>query len=438
MNRILRLQLLLLQLLATSACERSTGQVVAALMPGLIQPPEALDEDPAADRIRVTLIAEATAHGYTYSGSSPGPTIVGRVGDYLEVQLINRLDAPTTIHWHGLTVPVSEDGVAPLVGPGERRVYRFPLTHAGTFWYHPHFDTAAQVDRGLYGMLVVKTSDQPALPELVLIFDQPLEQQVHDEPPAHGHGQLVERWQVNGVAQPKLALPGGSVVRARVLNASNYGYLDLRLPNLGIIAKDQGLLPGWDPEPLILGPGDRAELELRVGPADFEIQTNPYTLNGGARWGEPQTLLTVIADPPAPLPKSADWPFMAAPSPPDPGATDIVYAFAGSDRIGHWLINGQAFPNITPESVAVGSRPIIELVNVSPTEHPFHTHGSHFEILSIDGVAPPFRRVEDTLNVKIGQKVRLRLLADVPGEWMVHCHILPHAEEGMMTMLRIE
>jgi FtsP/CotA-like multicopper oxidase with cupredoxin domain len=81
---------------------------------------------------------------------------------------------------------------------------------------------------------------------------------------------------------------------------------------------------------------------------------------------------------------------------------------------------------------------VIELRNISQSAHPFHLHGHAFEVLAIDGVAPDYRVFEDTFDVAPYSIVRLGLLANNPGEWMAHCHILPHAEGGMMTMLMVE
>ncbi|MCB9645447.1 MAG: multicopper oxidase domain-containing protein [Deltaproteobacteria bacterium] len=92
---------------------------------------------------------------------------------------------------------------------------------------------------------------------------------------------------------------------------------------------------------------------------------------------------------------------------------------------------------MTIHELPVGQPRIIEVRNLSPSEHPFHTHGMSFEVLSINGQAPAARRVEDTLNLGIRDAVRLLVRPEVPGDWMTHCHILPHAEDGMMTVLRV-
>ena len=114
-----------------------------------------------------------------------------------------------------------------------------------------------------------------------------------------------------------------------------------------------------------------------------------------------------------------------------------MYAFSGSDRTGLWLINGETFPDVTVHELAYDSEAVIEVRNLSPSEHPFHLHGLHFEVLSVNGRPSPWRTIEDTFNLRIRDRVRLKVQADNPGDWMTHCHILPHADDGMMTVLRV-
>jgi FtsP/CotA-like multicopper oxidase with cupredoxin domain len=428
--------------------------------------PEAADLDPAPGVLHVSLRAAPTGDAtfpYAYNGQHPGPTLRARVGDTLVVDLENALPDATTIHWHGVDVPHAMDGSphqvpgghdhdpAPAhdhtaaVAPGARFTYRFPLTRAGTFWYHPHFDTARQVDGGLFGALIV---EDPAAPRpddtLTLIFDRPHEGHHSPRTPA-GHGRLTERWHINGAEAP-LTHParGGTTTHVRLINASSTGYLDLRWPAIRHIAGDQGWLPAVQtPDRLLLGPGDRAEVEWLIGAEGFTVQAQPYSLNGGATGHAVIDLINVevtapadsIAPPPPPLPLA--WPFTGAAVPSDPPYSDIVYVLTGSDRTGVWHINGQRFPDVTVQSVPRGSRPIIEVRNLSPTHHPFHIHGNPFDVLSLDGVPPPYAMLEDTIDIPIHGRLRLQLRADNPGEWMTHCHILPHAEEGMMTLLRV-
>ena len=426
-------------------------------------PIEATDVDPDPKTVHVHLRAAAKVHdteqgplqGYAYNDGLPGPTIRARLGDRLVVDLENAMDVSTTIHWHGLKVPYAMDGVtwqsAPVLAGGAF-TYSFTLTQAGTFWYHPHFDSAHQVDGGLYGALIVEDPADP-LPdeELVLIFDQWNEAPMssggkhddgHDHTAGHTHdhglGTLTAHWIVNGQTEPFVHVEAGHSVRVRMINASNAGYLDLRWPGIRHIASDQGLLAALsEPTGLVLAPGDRADVEWLVGGAGFAVTTAPWSLNGGAATGPEQTLLTVEAVGTAAAPSPLAWPFSGLRPTPDPPWSDITYVLTGSAIGGQWLINGEAFPNVTLHEIAAGATAVIEVRNLSSTEHPFHLHGVPFEVLSVDGVAPKWLTIEDTLNIAIRQTVRLRVVGDNPGDWMAHCHILTHADQGMMTVLRI-
>lgn len=427
-----------------------TGVAWAQDIPPLM---DAEDLDPAPDVIRVRLRAEQdpVTGRYTYNGQSPGPVLRGRVGDTLIVELTNGLGAPTTIHWHGLELPVEMDGVPWMRGPvpaGDRFEYRFTLRHPGTFWYHPHFDTERQVDAGLYGLLIVEDPAEPIVEELLLIFDADAEfdAAIDDLPPndpgrpAHGHGGRAHAWHINGVMAPaRWQARGGQTVRVRMLNVSNTGYVALRWPGLRQIAGDQGLLSAAArPDQVVLAPGDRGEFEWQIGMQGFTVERLPYSINGGRTWADPLPFFTVDVDQPAPAPPPVQWPFSGTPPAVDPGHADLIYTFHGSDRTGLWLINGERFPDITIETVAQGSRPIVEVRNASASHHPFHVHGMRFEVLSINGEPVPERRLEDTIDIGIRERVRLALYPREPGDWMLHCHVLPHADDGMMTVLRVQ
>jgi FtsP/CotA-like multicopper oxidase with cupredoxin domain len=100
----------------------------------------------------------------TYNGQVPGPLIRVTEGDTLRVTIKNELKEDTAIHWHGLHVPNSMDGVPPLtqapIKPGESFTYEFTASHAGTFMYHSHQNAVEQIDRGLYGSIII----DPAIP----------------------------------------------------------------------------------------------------------------------------------------------------------------------------------------------------------------------------------------------------------------------------------
>lgn len=426
------------------------GQVAAQSLAAVPQPPLAEDLDPAPDVVRVELVAEQDDDGpfgvrYTYNGVSPGPTIRAKLGDTVEVALENRLSTPTTIHWHGLHVPFEMDGVAwrgAPVAPGDRFTYRFTVEQVGTFWYHPHFDTASQVDAGLFGAFIVEDPAAPAVDaDLVFVVDALDEHRMGLVDAVAGHGRNVRRWSVNGVEDGVLTLAGGTNTVARFINVSNHGYVQLRFDDapMAWIEADQGLLPALETPPHVgLGPGDRAAFLWATSSEGFDVVTDGYSLNGGETRREPTRLFEVALSSVGAAPAPPTYRFSGAAPSPDPGYADIVYAFAGSDRTGTWRINGEAFPDVTIETIPAGERRIIEVRNLSPSEHPFHIHGMSFEVLSVNGVPPAYQRIEDTLNLKIRDIVRLAVQTNNRGDWMTHCHILEHAEDGMMTVLRVE
>lgn len=106
------------------------------------------------------MIDGAPLRVWAYNGTVPGPTLRIWLGETLRVNFTNRLPQETTIHWHGVRVPNAMDGVPhatqPPIAPGESFVYEFTPKDAGTFWFHPHVRSSEQVERGLYGLLIIE------------------------------------------------------------------------------------------------------------------------------------------------------------------------------------------------------------------------------------------------------------------------------------------
>src|SRR5918992_913396 len=204
---------------------------------------------PDADRSVVDVELEAremdweftpgrVTRAWGFNGQIPGPTIQARVGDVLELRLTNRLPEPTVIHWHGLRVPAAMDGtdmVQHPIEPGETFTYRFGLPDAGTFWYHPHSNETVQLERGLYGALIVRGPNEPILDaERVLVLDDvKLDRKGQIKP----LGGLIERHDgrqggtrlMNGKSEPELTMAAGHIERWRIINASSARYVRLSI-----------------------------------------------------------------------------------------------------------------------------------------------------------------------------------------------------------------
>lgn len=98
-----------------------------------------------------------------YNGTTPGPTIEVVEGDTVRIYVTNKLNEPTTVHWHGIILPNGMDGVSGLnqkgIPPGETYKYEFTLKQNGTFMYHPHADEITQVAMGMMGFFIVHSKD---------------------------------------------------------------------------------------------------------------------------------------------------------------------------------------------------------------------------------------------------------------------------------------
>ena len=215
--------------------------------------------------------------GYGFNGQVPGPVLEAKQGIPLEIEFTNRLPEPTVIHWHGLRIPAAMDGteiVQRPVQPGETFTYRFPPPDAGTFWYHPHLHETEQLEKGLYGALIVRAADELTLDdEKILVFD---DVRVDKRGQIAKFGGLMDRHNgregnvrlINGTSEPELAIAAGQIERWRIVNASSARYVRLSLGGLPfqIIGTDGGLIEAPVTVTEVLLPAaDR--VELAVGPS---------------------------------------------------------------------------------------------------------------------------------------------------------------------------
>jgi FtsP/CotA-like multicopper oxidase with cupredoxin domain len=216
----------------------------------------------------------------------------------LEIEFTNRLPEPTVIHWHGLRIPAAMDGteiVQRPIQPGETFTYRFTPPDAGTFWYHPHLNETEQLEKGLYGALIVRAADELTLDdEKVLVFD---DLRVDKSGQIATFGGLMDRHNgregnvrlINGTSEPELTIAAAQIERWRIVNASSARYVRLSLGGLPfqIIGTDGGLIEAPVTVTEVLLPAaDR--VELAVGPfeeegAVFNVEDLPYYRMAGKK-----------------------------------------------------------------------------------------------------------------------------------------------------------
>ena len=199
-----------------------------------------------------------------YNGQVPGPTIRVTEGDTVRVTLKNELEQPTSIHWHGLHVPNSQDGVVPFsqpeVKPGESFTYEFTASHAGTFMYHSHQNAVDQIDRGLYAPLIIDPARSTAAKfdkEFTMVLSAwdtatmpPWKHPMPDggtmaaatEKDMGGMAMAYNVFTINGKAfpsNPAWMVKEGDLVRVRIVNISNLVHpMHLHGHDFTVIAKD--------------------------------------------------------------------------------------------------------------------------------------------------------------------------------------------------------
>jgi FtsP/CotA-like multicopper oxidase with cupredoxin domain len=403
------------------------------------------------------ILPGTTTPVWTYNGSLPGPLIRAKVGDRLIVHFTNSLPEPTTIHWHGLRVPNDMDGVPGFtqdaVQPGGTFRYEFVLKDAGTFWYHPHWDSATQVGLGLYGPMLVVDPDDPAEfgDDLVLVLsDIGLEADGSFIPDRSGggFGDLFGREGthvlVNGRLRPTLKVRAGKQQRWRVINAARTRYyrLALRDHTFVRIGGDHGLAGEFEElERFQLVPGERADIVFtpsdRPGTSQV-MRWVPVNRGWGTQTGRiPKDLLEIVTVNerpvrPAPLPQALR----------EIAPIDIADAVrhriemsimrAGTTTV--MGINGVHHDRARPIEARIGETHVWHLVNPTDFAHPFHLHGYFFQVLDEERV-PEWK---DTVDLPPHSELHIAVRFDErPGMWMFHCHILDHAEVGMMGHLLV-
>jgi FtsP/CotA-like multicopper oxidase with cupredoxin domain len=389
------------------------------------------------------------------------------VGDRLIVHFTNTLPEPTTVHWHGLRVPLRMDGVPgvsqPPVTPGESFTYDFVVPDAGLFWYHPHVMSAAQVGFGLYGALLVDDPDDGVSveDELVMVLsDLALNERGALESPEAGgsignvFGREGTYVLLNGRKQSSLQARSGAPQRWRIVNAakSRYFNLDLGGALFRQIGGDGGLQEhAVERDTLLLAPGERADVIVtpRLEPGEsivlrsVLVNRGLFTFEGRFPYDELLTLTGANVPPysgaPPPSVRRAIEPLSLA----DATSVDLELALdQPADAAPEYSFRGRQY---SAKHKALGARigetQLWTVTNSTKWSHPLHLHGFFFQVLDDAGVPVHPLAWKDTVDIPFEKTVRLAVRFDdregVKGAWMLHCHILDHAEAGLMGVVQV-
>jgi FtsP/CotA-like multicopper oxidase with cupredoxin domain len=415
---------------------------------------------------------------WSYNGRVPGPEIRLSQGARLRVEVGNGLAQDTTVHWHGLRIPHAMDGVPnltqPPIPPGGRFAYEFEAPDAGTFWYHPHVRGSEQQGRGLYGALVVEEAEPPRVDRDVtwVIDDWRLTETgaISDDfarPMDLSHaGRLGNVATLNGRDSIAFTARAGERLRLRIVNTANARIFALRFEGHRprVIALDGQ--PATPHEPaegrVVLPPAGRADLilDMEGDPGARYVVTDDYSPRN------PYRFLELVYEAAAPVRGSAlDAPVALAPNPiPEPilaearrheillaggamggmrsatldGATLDIRQLARRGKV--WAINGIVAHRSDMDPLLVferGRTQVLAMRNDTAFPHPMHLHGHSFRLLSRNGAEVPHRPWLDTVLLEPDDRVEVAFVADNPGDWLFHCHVLEHMEAGMAAVFRV-
>ncbi|WP_188453350.1 multicopper oxidase family protein [Virgibacillus oceani] len=439
-----------------------------------------------AKEVKWTLSPDKTITAWTYNGTVPGEQIRVKEGELVRVNLTNELDKPVTIHWHGVPVPNTEDGIPGVtqdaIVPGKTYTYEFVANTPGTYWYHSHQNGVEQIDKGLYGTFIVEPKKGVNVDrDYTLVLDE-------WESGNEGHGMDMEGmdmgdmdnmanhsesegssmmghdmssydiFTINGKTYKEnkpLIVKKGDKVKLRFVNA---GYMvhKIHIPVDYKVTHVDGQKVN-NPEiqkgsVLEVAPGERYDIKfIADGSGDFTIDCHGemdaakdmkidvvYKEGNGKKieHSQPSTKVDLTT-----LGEDAEAQFTLE------DEFDVEYTMdlgtkmdmSNEDMGMAWTINGETYPNVPPLKIDKGDKVKVTLTNNSMDEstHPMHLHGHFFQVLSKNGQpleGSPI--IKDTLNVKPGETYEVAFIADNPGNWLFHCHDLHHASSGMVMLVK--
>lgn len=416
----------------------------------------------------IVLLPGTATPAWTYNGQFPGPVLRVQQNRPVRILVKNQLPEATTVHWHGIRLNNAADGVPGLtqepIPPGGSFIYEFTCPDAGTFWYHPHVNSVEQLGRGLVGLLIVE-EQQP------VHFDQDLSLVLKDwhlNPdgsfaPFTSHRAAARLGTlgsipsvnglvtVNGLANEPLQVLAGSTVRLRIANLDNTRVFHIGTDFRAQVVAVEGN-PLEEPVPLVshpLGAGMRVDLALQIpttpgrlqildrkGRFDFticELEIVPSVLLPRPLPRLPMNPIPALdLDQATRIPLVFEWAGALSPTRAD-GEVDPVF----------WTINKRAWTDHShmhpPEPLAVlklGKTYIFELYNATPHHHPIHLHGFTFTVLHSDQrEITPYHT--DTILLEKNERAQVAIVADNPGDWMFHCHVIEHMATGLMGYIRV-
>ncbi|WP_103257142.1 multicopper oxidase family protein [Tabrizicola aquatica] len=408
-------------------------------------------------------------------------------GEAFRLDLVNELDTPTILHWHGQIPPNAQDGVPdmpqPALASGERRSFDFAAT-PGTHWMHSHIPV--QEMELLAAPLIVRRPEDLAADRqevVILLHDlsfRPAEEvlaEITGGTGGMGHGMVGMGHDMSGTMHG--GTTDGMSMGAMDLNDFNFdAYLanDRTLADPQVVAVDKGgrvllriingsaatvfwidtgALPGravaTDGNPIQpvagmrfgLAMGQRLDIELDLPPEggafpilaqrEGAVERTGIILASKGATVERLAATSDAAHPAFSVDLTQEAQFRAlVPLADRPVDRSDSLMLGGSMMPYLWTIDGQGWGSHRPVTARSGERVALTFHNMSMMAHPMHLHGHHFQVVALNGRALS-GALRDTVHVPPMSMVTVALDAGEAARWMLHCHHMPHLATGMMT-----
>ncbi|MEP2703482.1 MAG: multicopper oxidase family protein [Roseibium sp.] len=404
----------------------------------------------------------------SFAADGPPPVLRFKQGEKTSINVVNQLDEATVVHWHGLRIANAMDGVPYLtqypIETGDAFRYEFTPPDAGTYWYHPHCNTLEQMARGLTGVLIVEEDEDPGfdldLPLNIRDFRLGNDGQFIDffKPRSAARGGTLGTVRtVNWQVEPTYDVPSGGLVRLRlaVTDVTRFGTFGIDGGEAHVIALDSNPVPVSMPaRDILLSPGQRVDVALRVPDSEQDEvvlrlrkpngdkELARFRPTGGSAKRSFHELKPLPANP-VPQPDLANAEIVEFVFGWSPEGDAPQASICGSLGYTFWSINRNAWPGDIPgpldplARLKLGKSYILRLRNETPNAHPIHLHGVSFRLLrSNKRTLPPL--VTDTALLLKDETMEVALVADNPGDWAFHCHVIEHQKTGLAGFLRIE
>ena len=391
-----------------------------------------------------------------YNSQIPGPLIRLMEGKPAAIKIVNKLDHPEIVHWHGQWIPSDVDGSmeegSPPIPAGSSSLVEFTPKPAGLHWYHTHAMANRNLKHGLYtgqfGVLYVDPAVNPGR------YDREEFIVLHDWEPyysASGDGSLMVNYACGSVNGRMLGhvdpiqVREGQPVLFQVLNASATEVHWLALPGhrFQVLALDGASVATQATVDLLrLGPAERITAIVQMNAPGVWVFGEARKEFRDAGMGAVIEYAGQTGKPQGPSIEKLTWDYRifsdAVPTVQKPDVTiPLVFTskFKGHGALDQWMINGKSYPDYEPLLLHTGLRHRLVFDNRSTDDHPVHLHRHNFELVSIQGAALSGIH-KDVVVVPAQSTIETDLIANNPGSTLFHCHQQDHMDSGFMTLFR--